>query len=156
MSARYSGTNLLYPPFYERLKRGLELANRAGIPLRIFESHRSFERQNWLYAQGRTRAGNRITNARGGLSFHQYGVAADLVLFIEGRWTWERRHEYLYRKAGHFFEAQGLVWLGRSSGDLVHYQLDTRRPAHELSQIYQKSGFEGVWLYLDKELGFAD
>lgn len=50
-----------------------------GLPIRITEGYRSIERQNELYAQGRTTKGNIVTQAKGGESLHNYGVAIDIV-----------------------------------------------------------------------------
>ena len=44
---------------------------------------RTFAEQDALYAQGRTKPGKIITNAKGGLSFHNYGLAFDIVLLID-------------------------------------------------------------------------
>lgn len=54
-------------------------AELLGLPIRITEGFRSFERQNELYAQGRTKSGKLVTNAKGGQSNHNYGCAIDIV-----------------------------------------------------------------------------
>lgn len=144
---RYSGLNLLYPPFREQLLRALEEAKDAGIPLQVFETFRSRARQTELYAKGRTTAGPRVTKAKPGQSFHQYGIAADLVLWIDGKWSWQETH--LYREAGPIFEKNGMQWLGRTTGDLAHYQLKNM-DIENLQVMYKAMGFEGVWQYLDK------
>lgn len=41
---------------------------------------RTIAEQNELFAQGRTKPGKIVTNARGGLSYHNYGLAVDIVL----------------------------------------------------------------------------
>lgn len=41
---------------------------------------RTFEEQEALYAQGRTKPGKIVTNARGNRSYHNYGLAVDIVL----------------------------------------------------------------------------
>ncbi len=41
---------------------------------------RTFAEQNALYAQGRTTQGAKVTNAKGGQSWHNYGLAIDIVL----------------------------------------------------------------------------
>jgi len=41
---------------------------------------RTFAEQNALYAKGRTEAGQIVTNAKGGYSYHNYGLAVDIVL----------------------------------------------------------------------------
>jgi peptidoglycan L-alanyl-D-glutamate endopeptidase CwlK len=44
---------------------------------------RTFAEQNILYAQGRTSPGKVVTNAKGGQSFHNYGLAVDIVLLVD-------------------------------------------------------------------------
>lgn len=41
---------------------------------------RTFAEQDSLYAQGRTSAGPKVTNAKGGQSSHNFGFAIDIVL----------------------------------------------------------------------------
>jgi peptidoglycan L-alanyl-D-glutamate endopeptidase CwlK len=41
---------------------------------------RTFDEQEYLYAQGRTRPGKVVTNARAGKSYHNFGLAFDIVL----------------------------------------------------------------------------
>jgi hypothetical protein len=93
----------------------------VGIPIRIVEGVRSCERQDKLYAQGRTEPGNIVTNARCGESLHQYGVAVDFVFRKEGYNATDAQWETLGR-AG---EALGLEWGGRwkSFPDKPHFQL---------------------------------
>ena len=44
---------------------------------------RTIAEQNALYAQGRTKPGAKVTNAKGGQSYHNYGLAIDIVLLID-------------------------------------------------------------------------
>jgi D-alanyl-D-alanine carboxypeptidase len=46
----------------------------------LAQTVRDIEYQNYLYAQGRTRPGRIVTNARGGKSHHHFGVAVDILL----------------------------------------------------------------------------
>lgn len=57
----------------------LERADRAGIPLVVTFTVRSLASQAALYAQGRSRPGHVVTNARAGYSFHNFGLALDVV-----------------------------------------------------------------------------
>lgn len=52
---------------------------------------RSFKEQDDLYAQGRTKPGTKVTNAKGGQSYHNYGLAIDIVLLkdVDGNGTFE-------------------------------------------------------------------
>jgi len=57
-------------PKVERLKDALiEACVAQGITIAITEAYRSIERQNQLYAQGRTTPGKIVTNAKGGQSY---------------------------------------------------------------------------------------
>lgn len=44
---------------------------------------RTFAEQNILYAQGRSNPGKIVTNAKGGMSYHNYGLAVDIVLILD-------------------------------------------------------------------------
>lgn len=61
-----------------------------GLRLRFAYTFRTIEEQNALFAQGRTRLfdsdGKRlgiVTQAKGGESIHQYGLAFDIVLLMD-------------------------------------------------------------------------
>jgi len=63
---------------------------QESIPFRLFEAYRSSLRQDWLYSQGRSGGppGPIVTKAKAWESYHQYGLAVDFVLWLEGRWSW--------------------------------------------------------------------
>lgn len=51
---------------------------------RVTFSLRTFQEQQALYEQGRTKPGPIVTNAKPGSSFHNYGLAIDFALIIDG------------------------------------------------------------------------
>lgn len=51
-----------------------------GLSIRITQGLRTIAEQDALYAQGRTTAGAIVTQAKGGQSFHNYGLAVDFCL----------------------------------------------------------------------------
>lgn len=53
-----------------------------GVPIMITQGLRTIAEQNALYAQGRTKKGPIVTNARGGESYHNYGLAIDFALLL--------------------------------------------------------------------------
>lgn len=58
----------------------------AGVPIVITQGLRTIAEQDALYAQGRTKPGAVVTNARGGHSNHNFGVAIDFALLTnDGR-----------------------------------------------------------------------
>jgi peptidoglycan LD-endopeptidase CwlK len=50
---------------------------------RFSHTLRTFAEQDALFAQGRTKPGAKVTNARAGQSYHNYGLAIDIVLLID-------------------------------------------------------------------------
>lgn len=58
----------------------IKQAYKEDIFVQITSGYRSFAEQNKLYAQGRTAPGKIVTNAKGGQSNHNYGLAIDYVL----------------------------------------------------------------------------
>lgn len=52
---------------------------------RFTQTLRTIAEQDALYAQGRTKPGKRVTNARGGQSYHNYGLAIDFALIVDGK-----------------------------------------------------------------------
>ncbi|AHL18993.1 endolysin [Listeria phage LP-083-1] len=57
-----------------------EAYDRYGIGIIVSQGYRSIAEQNGLYAQGRTKPGNIVTNAKGGQSNHNFGVAVDFAI----------------------------------------------------------------------------
>lgn len=51
---------------------------------RFTHTLRTFAEQDALYAQGRTAKGGIVTSAKGGRSYHNYGLAVDIVI-VDGK-----------------------------------------------------------------------
>jgi peptidoglycan L-alanyl-D-glutamate endopeptidase CwlK len=77
------------PPLHPELRRRLGLLAIAlagrGLQAMITDGLRTFAEQDALFAQGRTKPGRIVTNARGGESNHNYGLAVDLYPVLDGR-----------------------------------------------------------------------
>ena len=92
-----------------------------GYPVFLVETWRSCERQDWLHAQGRSRPGPIVTNARCNESAHQSGRAADLA--FRGEQPFDLAHPW--HRIGELAEALDLIW-GGSWGDLGHVEMRPR------------------------------
>jgi peptidoglycan L-alanyl-D-glutamate endopeptidase CwlK len=67
----------------------------AGIGFRVTYTLRTFEEQNALYAIGRTSPGKIVTNAKGGRSYHNYGLALDFCLLKpNGKASWDIKADF--------------------------------------------------------------
>ena len=125
---------MLHPVLRNQAQALYEEANRrltGSAKMLIVSTLRTFAEQDELYAQGRTKPGKRITNAKGGQSLHNYGVAIDFALLIDGKTaSWEdlkdfdgdRKSDWL--EIVEVFEQAGWEWGGRwkSFTDKPHLQ----------------------------------
>jgi hypothetical protein len=59
-----------------------ECEETFNVTLRVVQGYRTFEEQDALYAKGRGAGGSVVTNARGGQSFHNYGLAIDVCAMV--------------------------------------------------------------------------
>jgi hypothetical protein len=89
VNKRETDLTQLHPSVRDAVVKVMAELGRENIPFRVFEAVRSPVRQRWLYAQGRSRKGAKVTGADAWSSFHQYGLAVDFVLFVDGAWSWD-------------------------------------------------------------------
>lgn len=90
--------NLLHPKVREEV---LELYYEITRALtgrcfcRFTHTLRTFAEQDGLFAQGRTKPGRIVTNARSGYSYHNYGLAIDIVLIRDNKEAiWETKGDF--------------------------------------------------------------
>lgn len=99
---------------------------KKGIYLCVAQGYRSSAEQNALYAQGRTKPGAVVTNAKGGQSNHNYGVAVDLCLYTsDGKNViWESTTSR-WKTVVSAMKAEGFEWGGdwKSFKDYPHFEL---------------------------------
>ncbi|MEK5415268.1 M15 family metallopeptidase [Paenibacillus sp. FSL L8-0708] len=60
----------------------IERCYARGVPIVITQGLRTIAEQDALYAQGRTKPGSIVTNAKGGYSYHNFGLAVDFALLL--------------------------------------------------------------------------
>lgn len=110
----------LHPSFRQKLGELEAKLATEGIPLQLYEGARTPFRQAELYARGRTSVGSTVTRATAWTSFHQYGVAADYVFMVDGKWTWNEQKPGQWKRYG---ELCHLVGLERLDFEQPHVQL---------------------------------
>jgi len=126
----------------------IEGCRTAGVTLRISQALRTWGEQDALYAQGRTAPGVIRTYARGGESFHNFGMAFDIVLLESGRVTWDARHRG-WRVAGEIGTGLGLLWGGnwKSLKDLPHFEMRGQLTLRDCRSLHT-GGLPAVWAKL--------
>lgn len=121
----------LHPRVRVMAERLLARCFAVGIPLTVTFTLRSLECQAALYAQGRKTPGPIVTNARAGYSFHNYGLALDVVpteLLALPHWgdTPEHRSraDALWAQVGAIGKVVGFRWGGdfRHLKDRPHFE----------------------------------
>jgi peptidoglycan LD-endopeptidase CwlK len=140
----------LAPALAERGKQLIRDCHAEDVVIRIGDGLRSWSRQNALYAKGRTAAGAVVTYARGGESFHNFGLAFDIELLdSDGRPTWDARDPG-WSAAGRLGVARGLRWGGhwKRSKDLPHFELGTHLTLEDCRRL-QPMGLEEIWKRLN-------
>ncbi|MCL2565980.1 MAG: M15 family metallopeptidase [Defluviitaleaceae bacterium] len=100
----------LHPTVARGCREFIRRMNAAGFAhVGISSTYRDNVHQDWLFAQGRTRPGNIVTNARGGQSIHNYGLAFDFFQNIRGQ-EWNNPH--FFDTGGRIWQEMGGVWGG--------------------------------------------
>ena len=151
--------NLLYPPLAGQLRDFESRLVAAKLPFYLYMGLRTFEDQDELYSQGRTKPGQIVTNARGGDSLHNYGLAADYVLDGQPdkpgiQWSWDTKADFNadgrgdWMQMGEIAGSCGLEWGGRWKRfpDLPHVQNRYGLTLAEIKEIYRTGhGIKAVW-----------
>lgn len=120
---------LLHPKIRDEVKTLIEKAESffpVTIAIRIVQGLRTIDEQNKLYAQGRTAPGPVVTKAKGGQSYHNFGLAIDFCMLYDkdGNGTyetvsWEQAKDFDndgiadWKEVVDVFEKAGYTWGGR-------------------------------------------
>ena len=79
----------LEPGFIDKVKElKLKLLEETGYEWLVTQGRRTIAEQDRPYAQGRTSPGPKVTNAKGGSSPHNFGLAVDMVPIKDGNLWW--------------------------------------------------------------------
>ena len=99
----------------------LEKCEENGLKVRITETYRSQKRQNWLYAQGRTRKGNVVTWTKN--SRHTSRRAWDICKDVKGQ---EYSDSGFFKACGQIAKELNITWGGTwKQADTPHFEIDT-------------------------------
>ncbi|MDH6373509.1 peptidoglycan L-alanyl-D-glutamate endopeptidase CwlK [Paenibacillus sp. PastF-3] len=129
-SARMIG---LHPVVLDATTVLIERCYTRGVPILITQGLRTIAEQDALYAQGRTKPGAVVTNARGGYSYHNFGLAVDFALLLPNgsSVSWDMRLDGNNNQIADWQEvvkeakALGFEWGGdwTSFKDYPHFQM---------------------------------
>lgn len=115
----------LHPELQQKISELQSLCEKSGLKIGIGECLRTIAEQDALYAQGRTRPGAIVTNARGSTysSQHQWGIAVDFYR-NDGVGAYNETGNFFVR-VGSLAKSIGLGWGGdwKSPVDKPHLYL---------------------------------
>lgn len=155
---------LVFPVLSDKIYKLSTLLAAEDIYIAVVQGLRTVAEQDALFAKGRDAEGNVInrakvvTNARGGHSWHNFGLAVDCApVDATGKIDWNPQHPQWKR-----MEELGMS-LGLTSGanwirlaDAPHLQLTGRFPAgapdDEVRALYAKGGLQAVWTEVESSL----
>ena len=100
----------------------VQKAAANGIQIKVISATRTFAEQDALFAKGRTAPGSVVTNAKGGFSNHNFGLAFDVGVFEGKKYMPESPK---YAAVGALGLELGLEWGGnwKTFADQPHFQL---------------------------------
>lgn len=112
----------IFRPLVEQLIVKTEAA--TGRKWAISDARRTMAQQRDIYAQGRTKPGKVVSNAKPGQSAHNFGYAVDLwPLKADGDFDWGASQK-LFKAMGDIAVSLGLTWGGnfKSIFDAPHVE----------------------------------
>lgn len=125
--------NGLHPAVLTAATALIERCYSCGVPILITQGLRTIAEQDKLYAQGRTKPGPIVTNAKGGYSYHNYGLAIDFALLLPdgGGVSWDMKRDGDQDQTADWVEVVeqakrlGFEWGGdwTSFKDYPHFQM---------------------------------
>lgn len=124
-------------------------AATLGCDYILISGNRTWAEQDKLYAQGRTAPGAIVTNAKGGQSNHNFGIAADAGVFRAGDYLDGSKDKAardlaakVHKACSEHAAACGLEWGGSwtSLVDLPHYEVRTGLTMAEKRKLYTEKG----------------
>jgi peptidoglycan L-alanyl-D-glutamate endopeptidase CwlK len=130
------------------------LERNMGKKVRVTSGFRSFADQDALFARGRTilMDGNKrvriVTNARAGQSYHNYGVAFDVVEIKNHKALWSNPD---WRSIGELGVQLGFKWGGNWTGfkDRPHFQMTFGKKTSELLSLHKAGRYQDGFVIVD-------
>ncbi|MFD2590357.1 M15 family metallopeptidase [Aquimarina hainanensis] len=137
----------LHPAIRAKAKEFIIRAEKElGIKLRVTSALRTWQEQQRLYNKGRTITGKIVTHALPGQSYHNYGLAVDVVEIKNGKAIWENPK---WNKIAHLGKQIGFEWGGDwKRPDRPHFQMRLGMHHTQLARLYRQGKRNGNYVLL--------
>ena len=129
----------LAPAFRKRAEAWLNECREAGLQPYIYEGLRTSKRQDELYAIGRTinRGKPKVTNAKGGQSMHQYGLAFDFVPLTPSKASGMHEADWSDKAYKPYHDIAAKHGLRRLSWETPHLEDATVKDWRAAAELYR-------------------
>lgn len=160
--------HVLYPGLRSLAFRVLQdCYDSLGRPMNVTDSYRSMDEQLSIYKLGRELTGGTwriidpkkiVTNARPGLSYHNFGLAMDCAFQGSDPYLTTcspQDHAQKWGIYGKIVTEYGFKWGGNfrlrnGSHDLPHAEMSFGLRIEECLELYSSGGLRAVWAQLDR------
>lgn len=128
-----------------------------NVVCRFAFTYRTFKEQEELYEKGRTKPGKIVTFARGGQSYHNYGLAIDVVFLVDkdnngtyetASWAIDKDYDGDgqpdWQEVDFVFNMYGWKGLYKANGqrwDFPHFQKDFNLTISQLQKMPIMNGY---------------
>jgi hypothetical protein len=146
----------LHPALASAVRAMIADLAAQGTVVEVVQGLRTFAEQDDLYAKGRTKPGAIVTQARGGESNHNYGLAVDLCPFTTDKPDWNAPMA-VWAAIGAAAASHGLEWGGQWKKflDKPHVQLPVMT-VKECVRCYHAGGLDAVWATAAQKIGWTE
>jgi peptidoglycan L-alanyl-D-glutamate endopeptidase CwlK len=132
----------------ELARRIHQLQDMLEFPILVTQGLRTWAEQDALYAQGRTAPGRIVTEAKGGESMHNFGLAVDVAPTDGHSIDWNGRDakwEAILAKAPTVGLAEGAAWRTYPDEPHLYPQEVPASPDDNMRYLYTEGGLAAVW-----------
>lgn len=129
----------LMPNAQIQARKFMQLASHASFTVKLLSGTRTYAEQNILYAKR-----PKVTNAKGGQSNHNFGIAWDAGIFVNGAYYEgkNKKEDSAYVELSKIIlPTMGniLTWGGnwKSIVDKPHYEITTNKPIAQVRALFE-------------------
>jgi peptidoglycan L-alanyl-D-glutamate endopeptidase CwlK len=125
-----------------------------SVSIRITQGLRTYAEQDALYEQGRSSPGAIVTDAKGGYSMHNFGLAVDVAPIINGVIDWNDKDanwKEILAKALTCGLAEGAEWRTFPDEPHLYPQELPASPTDSMRALFATGGLQAVWESLTLE-----
>lgn len=125
-----------------------EIESNFNVTVRVVSALRTMEEQEKIYAQGRTSPGPIVTKAPPGSSYHNWGLAVDIVPLSSSGGL---NYNYDQSKWTNIAAQYDITWGGNWSGfkDMDHWENKMGHNWRDLLDLYHQKKFIPGTQYVD-------